>query len=85
MGSVWEPGSGWEHRRLSEETSFWEKRKHDMEGQGTLKCPGCWSIEFEVAHDKRSHQGWIKGIDSLGEICVHSEGRDTFEGFYIWK
>lgn len=89
MGSVWEPGSGWAHRRLSEETSFWERsvlgRKNDMEGQGMLKCPGCWSIEFEVAYDKRGHQGWIKEIDSLGEICVHSGGRDTFEGFYIWK
>lgn len=74
MGSVWEPGSGWAHRRLSEETSFWEKsvpgRKHDIEGQGTLKCPGCRSIGLEVAHDQRGHQGWIKGIDSLGEICV---------------
>lgn len=84
---MWEPGSGWAHRRLSEETSFGEGsvpgRKNDMEGQGTLKCPGFCSIEFEIAHDKRGHQGWIEGIDSLGEICDHPGGRDTFEGFYI--
>lgn len=68
--------------------TFWNipDRKNDtVKGQGTEKRLRCWSIKFEATHDKRGHQGCIKGIGSLGEICVYPCGKDTFERFYVWK